>query len=101
MFLAVVEVQAGDCTGNPVYVGCFPSRRGIGLNRQPASHQEYPRQPDSARDPCCRGYLRRCHRDSELRIAYALDSVLTFYEGHPRARLLKPDGTNRREPRPL
>ncbi len=30
--------------------------------------------------------------DSELRIAYALDSVLTFYEGHPRARLLKPGG---------
>ncbi len=30
--------------------------------------------------------------DTELRIAYALDSVLTFYEGHPRARLLKPGG---------
>jgi len=30
--------------------------------------------------------------DSELRIAYALDSLLTFYEGHPRARLLKPGG---------
>ena len=31
-------------------------------------------------------------RDTELRIAYALDSLLTFYEGHPRARLLKPGG---------
>jgi hypothetical protein len=26
MFLAVVEVQAGDYIGNPVYVGCFSSR---------------------------------------------------------------------------
>ena len=31
-------------------------------------------------------------RDSELRIAYALDSLLTFYEGNPRARQLKPGG---------